>query len=131
VGNDYDQKVRNEKTRTFVKEMERFTVPLLEVVERFEVPKVIDFFSLDVEGAEAYILSAFPLQNYRIKLLAFERPKEESKELLKKHGYVCLKVLVGWGETLWAHSSFLEELDLSVLGITLEEARTNSDLCNQ
>jgi hypothetical protein len=49
VGNDFDQKVINYQTRTFVKETERFTVPLLEVFYKFDVPKVIGFyFSLDV-----------------------------------------------------------------------------------
>lgn len=131
VGDQYNHKDSNHRNvGTQVKELDRFTVPLHEIFEKFDVPAVIDFFSLDVEGAETSILSVFPLEGYRVKLLAFARPTDEAGALLKKHGYLCLKKLIHWGETLWTHSSFLEELDLSVLGLSLEEAQESPSLCD-
>jgi hypothetical protein len=54
-----------------------FTVPLHEVLERVHTPDVIDYLSLDVEGAETYIMNNFPLSSYRIKIMTVERPDKE------------------------------------------------------
>jgi hypothetical protein len=51
---------------------------------------------------------------YRFNVLTIERPKQE---LLVKHGYVFLKTISTFGETLWAHSLALPELDLAGAGI--------------
>jgi hypothetical protein len=39
------------------------------------------------------------------------------KDLLVKNGYVYLKEVATFGETLWAHSLALPELDLAGAGI--------------
>jgi hypothetical protein len=83
----------------------RFTAPLPEVFERFHVPKVVDYMSLDVEGAEYLIMKHFPFDQYQMKLMTVERPNEELKNLLAQHGYLYLKLVAKWGETLWAHNS--------------------------
>jgi hypothetical protein len=98
----------------------KHTLPLLEIFERFTVPKEVDYFSLDVEGAEYLILSSFPLNSYSFKILTIERPKEDAKSLLESHGYVCLKKLVSWGETLWAKRSAIPGLDLKSIGLSQE-----------
>jgi hypothetical protein len=84
---------------------QRFTTPLRELLLQFQVPPIIDYMSLDVEGAELYIMKEFPFESYRIKVLTIERPQRGLRKLLQQHGYVFLKDLAWWGETLWAHSS--------------------------
>ena len=70
-----------------------------------DIPKVIDYLSLDVEGAETMIMSAFPFDSHTIKVMTVERPTPELKRLLQRHGYVQLGDLGNFGESLWAHAS--------------------------
>jgi hypothetical protein len=95
--------------------MDVYTVPLHEILERNHAPHEIDFFSLDVEGAEEYVMDAFPFDKYKIKVMTIERPKKRLQVRLKNHGYVPIAFVSTFGETLWAHSSYLETLDLPAL----------------
>lgn len=84
----------------------RYTVPLAEIFERYAVPKVIDYFSLDVEGAESFVMSTFPFDKYTFRVLTIERPKPDLQKLLKSKGYVYLQSLSDWGEQVWHHPNY-------------------------
>jgi Methyltransferase FkbM domain len=112
VGDGFDNKV----VKKGVAETRR-TVALEEVFRRFDAPRVIDYFSFDVEGAEDMVLQPSVLLQYRFNVLTIERPKQALKDLLVTHGYVFLKEISKFGETLWAHSLALPELDLVGAGI--------------
>jgi len=90
----------------------KYTVTLLEILRRFDAPKVIDYLSLDVEGAEEFIMKNFPLEEYKISLMTVERPKDPLRDLLTQHGFKNIKRLSTWGETLWAHESVVDSLYL-------------------
>jgi hypothetical protein len=110
VHDDFDvTKAHNDKNHPTTPPTLKFTVPLLEILQRYQAPPMIDYLSLDVEGAEEYILSIFPLDQYRINVMTIERPSEALQVFLKDHGFQLLRKLTRWGETLWAHESFLEE----------------------
>ena len=87
----------------------KYTVPLLEILQRYNAPRTIDYLSLDVEGAEGYIMEIFPLEDYQIQVMTIERPSEELQAFLRKHGFGMVQKLTRWGETLWAHESFLRQ----------------------
>lgn len=91
------------------------TVPLLEIFQRHKVPNEIDYLSLDVEGAEAFILMQFPLDQYRIKIMTVERMNPEGRAFLKQHGYEENVRLGAIGEGLFVHESVLAEMDWSVV----------------
>ena len=101
---------------------ERYTAPLVQLLEKFNVPKQIDYLGLDVEGAEHLIMKNFPFETYHIKIMTVERPSTELRRLLEAQGFVFLKDLAWWGETLWAHQSagFTPE-HLKVKAIKTEE----------
>jgi hypothetical protein len=100
-----------------------YTVTLHEILQRhrasmgddLDTQFTIDYLSLDVEGAEAFILEGFPIDEYSIHLLTVERPKEALRTLLEAHGFEQIQRLSRWGETLWAHKDFRSQLDLSRL----------------
>lgn len=80
------------------------TVTLHEIFQRYHVPREIDYLSLDVEGAETFIMMAFPLQDYRIKLITAERLRGPIRHFLKNHSYEFVQRLTSWGESLWVHT---------------------------
>lgn len=110
VGFDNTVNMRRKK-RSF------YTVPLLEILERNQVPQVIDYVSLDIEGAEFFVMEHFPFERYRIRILTIERPPAELRKLLESKDYVLLKILSHFGETLWVHKSELQggKLDVAAL----------------
>lgn len=117
VGAQFD----NKDPSKFNEDHRRYTVTLLDVFERFRTPTVIDYFSLDVEGAEEFIMQTFPFARYRFNVLTVERPSDTLKSLLETNGYVFLKLLKqNSGETLWAHKSQLESLDMRALEMDTE-----------
>ena len=67
------------------------------------LPKTIDYFSLDVEGAESIVMDTFPWDPYKFKYITIERLKEDLKELLDANSYKKVMGVTDWGETLWIH----------------------------
>jgi len=113
VGSSFDNKnVRGDEVV-----VSRYTVTLGDIFARNNVPPVIDYLSLDVEGAESYIMSSFPFEQYMINIMTIERPKPDLKALLKQHGYVYLQNLGTFGEQVWTHKSILSDLDLKSAGV--------------
>jgi len=97
VGAPFDNK--NDKKDT----VPRYTASLLTILDKFNAPKVIDFLSLDVEGAEQFILKDFEFHKpYSFKVIAIEEPKGLLKRKLQQFGYKLVVEFDG-GETLWAH----------------------------
>jgi hypothetical protein len=88
-----------------------YTVTLLEILERYDAPKVIDYLSLDVEGAEEFIMQNFPLSTYKIRVITIERPRDGLRKILAEHKYQQVMLLSGWGETLWVHQDYIKDFD--------------------
>jgi len=67
------------------------TVSLADLLEQHDAPRVIDYMSVDTEGSEYEILSAFPFGSRTIRLLSVEhnhRPIERDLDrLMATHGY--------------------------------------------
>lgn len=92
-----------------------YTVPLLEILQQNHAPKLLDYFSLDVEGAEYFIMEDFPFSDYKIRVMTIERPNAKLRQLLENNGYELIKVVSDYGESLWVHSSAKNTLDLDAL----------------
>jgi Methyltransferase FkbM domain len=81
------------------------TVPLATVLDRYQAPSVIDYWSLDVEGAESMVLAQFPFDRYRFRIITAERilRKIAIRQRLEQYGYHFIARLSHFGETLWIH----------------------------
>lgn len=108
IGFDNGARWRKEATSVY-------TVTLLEIFNRYQAPHEIDYLSLDVEGAEAFIMMQFPLDRYRIKVITAERLRGEIRAYLKSFGYEFVTRITRWGESLWVHESIRNELDMKAL----------------
>ena len=100
-----DNKLANRHKEPDAEEVTRYTAPISEVLQKFNVPHVIDYLSLDVEGSEYEIMKDFPFKDYTFKVLTVERPNKKLKSLLTENGYIFLAELATWGEYLWCHNS--------------------------
>lgn len=69
------------------------TTTLEALLDHYSLPAVIDYFSLDVEGAETRILRSFPFHRYRFMAMTIERPTPELNARLLANGYVFVKNL--------------------------------------
>ena len=117
VGERFD----NKQPSKYGEDHTRYTVTLRDVFQRFGTPKVIDYLSLDVEGAEEFILQSFPFDEYQFTVLTVERPSVTLKSLLETNDYVFLKLLKqNSGETIWVHRSKLASLDQRALDVDTE-----------
>jgi hypothetical protein len=101
VGSDFDNNKNKQSEH-------RFTVKLQTILQKWGAPKVIDYMSLDVEGAETFIMKDFSWSEYTFLCLTIERPSDELQGILAANGYH--KVYdIKRGDTLWVHSSIRDQ----------------------
>ena len=74
-------------------------------MDEANAPRVIDYLSLDVEGAEFYVLKEFNYNKYIFSILTIERPTEDSHYVLIKNGYKFITTLSDYGECLYLHNT--------------------------
>jgi hypothetical protein len=80
------------------------SVTIDKVLHDFRAPAVIDYLSLDVEGAEHLILKAFPWHSHTVHVISIERPDLCSRTYLRKAGFHFLMSLADQDE-VWLHPS--------------------------
>lgn len=80
------------------------TVSLWTLFEKLNVPSVVDYFSLDIEGAELYTMEKFPFHKYTFLVMTVERPRK-LRPLLEENGYVYVKDHGTFGDELYIHRS--------------------------
>lgn len=71
------------------------SISLDDFLKKYNAPRVIDYMSVDTEGSEYDILSAFPFDDWDIRLLTIEHNftpmRQEIRSLLEGHGYQCVE----------------------------------------
>merc|ERR1712032_802407 len=95
VGKQFDNRRTNTRAVTLR------TVPLANILEQFGAPPLIDYFSLDVEGAEGAVMQDFPFDKYKFLVISVERPKSDLKKLLSHHGYHFLRLNSWFKDETW------------------------------
>ena len=67
------------------------TISLVDLLQKYDAPSTIDFMSVDTEGSELDILTAFDWDRYSINALCVEHNytagRQDLFRLLTKHGY--------------------------------------------
>lgn len=107
VGSGFDNKPAQHKS--FLK---MYTATVREILQRHDAPVVINYLSLDVEGAEDFVMRSFPFDAFRIQVLTVERPKQDFFTIMEAQGYRCVGQIATWGETLWIHKDAEADLDI-------------------
>ena len=79
------------------------TRTLAGVLQTASAPRVIDYMSLDVEGAESAVLSSgFDWDKYTFLTLSIERPSPDLNARLFSHGYLFVRN-IGNVDTFYVH----------------------------
>jgi hypothetical protein len=72
-------------------------VPMWELLRRHQAPLVIEYMSLDIEGAEWIALKDFPFDEFRILCMTIERGGRSYDKLrakLRREGYRLVRAVV-------------------------------------
>jgi FkbM family methyltransferase len=68
------------------------TISLLDLLKKYDAPRVIDYLSIDTEGSEFEILSAFDFDAYQFRVITCEHNytpmREKIYDLLMSKGYI-------------------------------------------
>jgi FkbM family methyltransferase len=79
-------------------------VPLWELLRKHGAPKIIDYLSLDLEGAEFMALKDFPFDEYSFTCMTIERGSENTgrlRRLLASRGYDLVRIFAA--DDFWVH----------------------------
>ena len=81
-------------------------------------PKIIDYLSLAVKGAEHIIMQDFPLGECKIRFTTVERPSKALRSLFVEKGYVNVNLTISrFGETIWYNPQHIAMSSVEVEGI--------------
>lgn len=99
----------------------RWAITIRRLFDMFDVPEIIDYISLDVEGSEYEALLGFPWE-HKVRMWTIEHNfardggilKEKIKEIMTQHGYKIAVENVYCGddpfEDWWIHPDLISEL---------------------
>ena len=84
------------------------TKTLNSVLADASAPNVIDYLSMDIEGAEERVLRDFDFNQYTFLCISIERPSQHIQDLFNRNGYVLVKHIPGL-DNFYVHQSFSKE----------------------
>ena len=105
VDRDVDNKESDTRTNKVIRLKTR---TLIRVLEDHHAPSIIDYLSVDVEGAEERILAGFDFHKYIFRCITIERPTELLRNLFKNNGYILIKEIPAL-DCFYVHQDFLTE----------------------
>jgi hypothetical protein len=109
IGNEDTTELDNKATTFDPKtDLELVTTTLMDILDFAKAPSVIDYLSLDIEGAEYFAMKGFDFSRYTILLMTIERPKPKLHYLLIQHGYRFLYQNSEWGDCFYVHHTIPE-----------------------
>lgn len=90
-----------------------FLVPSIgfaELLHIADAPKEIEYLSLDIEGAEEYVMTNFDFTQYTFKTMTIERPTRKLSEFLRSKDYIFVTSLAFFDDELWVHKSMRDSV---------------------
>lgn len=93
------------------------TVSLMDLLATYDAPNSIDYLSVDTEGSELEILSAFDFSAYRISVITVEHnfidaQRGKLKDLLEKNGFVRVFESVSKWDDWYLNANIVRDADL-------------------
>lgn len=85
--------------------------PLAQILTEQNMPEVIDYLSLDVEGFEEDVLYNFPFDKFKFRIMSIERPSDKLHQKVLDVGYeMHMKIGEGdeWLDNIYIFPSLIE-----------------------
>ncbi len=101
---DSDLQSRTSESNIIEIGAKRLTSILLEQ----SAPDIIDYLSVDVEGAEDQVLTEPLFEKYRFNCMTIERPSVVLDAILRRNGYIPTRMMLGL-DTYYIHELFYTE----------------------
>ena len=79
------------------------TRTLQSILDEVNAPRIIDYLSIDIEGAEIRVLKDFPFDKYIFLAITIERPTPEINQILQSNGYVFVRNAIH--DSFYVHES--------------------------
>ena len=97
------------RTGKVLRSFDAVAVPFSKILRDMDAPRVIDYLSLDVEGAEDYVMSSFPFEMHTVSLVTIETPSAKLQDVLRARGYglLCTQMV----DDMWVHKTMLAHVD--------------------
>ena len=110
----FSDKDKHRQERVDGKRYSVSTISLMDLLQKYDAPNHMEYLSIDTEGSEFDILSAFDFSSYSFSVITCEhnytKDREKIHSLLAEHGYVrSLKELSRFDDW-YVHSSLYESL---------------------
>lgn len=88
------------------------SVTLTTLLDFAGAPAVMDYLSLDVEGAEFQVVKGLDHSKYTFLIVTVERPKSNTHHALSRAGYRFMYVMTSFGECIYIHKSIPNYVEL-------------------
>ena len=88
------------------------TITFQQLLDNYNAPNVIDYLSLDIEGAEERVFRNFPFDKYKFLCMTIERPTPVLNKTLLSNGYVFVKNYKV--DTFYIHSSIKNQVNFKL-----------------
>ena len=97
------------RTGRLLRRFDAVAVPFSKILRDIGALRVIDYLSLDVEGAEDYVMASFPFETHTVSLVTIETPSAKLQHVLRAHGYelLCTQHI----DDVWVHQTMLAHVD--------------------
>jgi len=117
ISDDCDNNVEKrkkliEKFRKEDKIIKLTAITFQQLLDNYNAPNVIDYLSLDIEGAEERVFRNFPFDKYKFLCMTIERPTPELNKTLLNNGYVFVKNYKV--DTFYIHSSIKNQVNFKL-----------------
>ena len=101
--------------------------------------QVIDYLSLDVEGAESLVMRTFPFATHTVAMLTVEKPQADLAALLRSHSYryhctsIGPPVLAGLRnkDELWLHETTERLVPAEAWALRADPSRSGRTTCTK
>lgn len=115
LGGIADRDVRNNDADASALKVTRLKArPLIDILKECKAPRLIDYLSIDVEGAEERVLGGFDFTAHTFKAITIELPNEHLRGVFKNHGYILLREIPSL-DCLYIHRDFVEQYERNLL----------------
>ena len=103
----FDNNYNNTK-HNIIRQHTSETADLRQIFQRTNVPPVIDYMSLDIEGYELSAMQTFPFDAHSIKVMTVERPGQTLHHMLVKRGMCISHNSAKWTDLLYVNRTLWE-----------------------